>query len=130
MLMAILSLAQPVEPLHVEKIHVPIQQMGIFTAYSCNSKVKMTKAEILMNCPSKLKHKEGRTADGSRPVVGRTLACSEELMGKLIYVPHIDKTLLCEDTGGAIKGNKFDIYVENIQAAREFGIRKLIYKVL
>lgn len=107
------------------------EHIGVFTAYSCESTTgELTEAELLMNCPSKIKHPEGRTATGTVPTVGRTLACPARLTGKSIYIPRMDKTYVCEDTGGAIVGDKLDMYVEDIQEARQFGVKKLIYKVL
>ena len=39
-------------------------------------------------------------------------------------------TYVCEDRGGAIKGNHFDIYMETKKQAFAFGRRNLIARVV
>jgi len=42
-----------------------------------------------------------------------SIACDRRLFkfGHKIYIPAIKKTLVCEDTGGAIKGNHIDTFI-------------------
>ena len=97
------------------------------TAYSCGGLT--TEAEIRMNCPSLLSG-QPRTANGTVPVPMKTVACDRANMGKQFYIDGVGE-VTCADTGGAIKGaGRFDLYVETVQEARQFGVKKLSYKVL
>ena len=72
----------------------------------------------------------GITASGVKVLERRTLACPPqypfgvkiEIEGRGVYV--------CEDRGGAIKGNHFDIYMETKIEAFAFGRRNLSAKVV
>ena len=72
----------------------------------------------------------GITASGVKVLENRTLACPPqypfgakiEIDGYGVYV--------CEDRGGAIKGNHFDIYMETKKEAFAFGRRNLSAKVV
>lgn len=73
---------------------------------------------------------DGITASGVKVKEDRTLACPPqypfgtkiEIEGMGIYT--------CEDRGGAIKGNHFDIYVETKKEAFAFGRRNLEAEVV
>jgi len=73
---------------------------------------------------------DGITASGAQVTEGRTLACPPsykfgtkvKIDGMGIYV--------CEDRGGAIKGNHFDIYMQTKQQAFAFGRRNLVAMVV
>lgn len=73
---------------------------------------------------------DGITASGLKVMEERTIACPPqyplgtkiEIKGKGIYV--------CEDRGGAIKGNHVDIYVQTKKEAFAFGRRNLIAQVI
>ena len=91
------------------------------TAYSCGG---ITNAkEKLMNCPN------GITASGNVPVPGTTVACDRSLLGKKVQIKGVG-TRICQDTGGAIKGDKIDLYVENISVAYSWGVRHLEYSLI
>ncbi|MNO79486.1 Cell wall-binding protein YocH precursor [compost metagenome] len=63
-----------------------------------------------------------RTASGTRVTEGRTIAVDTSVipMGWWVYIEGIGFRR-AEDTGGAIKGNKIDVYYDSIQNARNFG---------
>lgn len=68
---------------------------------------------------------DGITASGIKVEANRTLACPPEYpFGVQIYIDGMG-TYTCEDRGGAIKGNKFDIYMETKTEAFAFGRRNL-----
>lgn len=68
----------------------------------------------------------GITATGTVPVEGRTLACPRELPARtLVYVTGVGARL-CEDRGGAIRGNVVDVFVADSAAAVEFGRRPVL----
>ncbi len=66
----------------------------------------------------------GRTASGTKPVQGRTVAASSQFAfgTKLNIGGHI---YTVEDRGGAIKGNKLDIFVNSKTEAIQWGVRYL-----
>ena len=66
----------------------------------------------------------GRTASGTVPEIGRTIAVdpdviplgSEAMIDEHIYV--------AEDTGGAIKGNKIDMFVGTEAESISYGVQE------
>lgn len=100
-------------------------KIGLITAYSCNG--LETQADILMNCPS-LFSGEPRTANGTRPIANKTMACDSSNMGKSFEIGELG-VFTCTDTGGAIKGEtRFDLYLENVEISRQFGKQYLIVR--
>lgn len=73
---------------------------------------------------------DGVTSSGLMVEEGRTLACpSSYPFGTLIKIEGVG-VLRCEDRGGAIKGNHFDIYMEKKQDAFAFGRQHLGAEIL
>ncbi len=73
---------------------------------------------------------KGVTASGLLVKKEQTLACPPEYpFGATISIEGVG-TLRCEDRGGAIKGNHFDIYVETKREAFAFGRRNLVAEVV
>ncbi|WP_248924532.1 3D domain-containing protein [Paenibacillus hamazuiensis] len=67
----------------------------------------------------------GKTASGTRPAEGRTIAVDPRIipMGWWVYIDGIGFRR-AEDTGGAIKGNKIDVYFESDSYAKRFGLKR------
>jgi len=65
------------------------------------------------------------TATGTKATVGRTIAVDPSVipLGWWVYIEGIGYRR-AEDTGGAIKGNKIDVYLASDSQARQFGRRK------
>lgn len=78
----------------------------------------MTPEQKALNCPN------GRTATGTTPKAGRTLACGPSLKGKTIHLEGFGKRV-CEDRGGAITDNRVDVYVDTYAEAMKFGKREV-----
>lgn len=73
---------------------------------------------------------DGKTSSGLIVEAKRTLACPPEYpFGAKINIEGIG-VLRCEDRGGAIKGNHFDIYMETKTEAFAFGRRNLEAEVV
>lgn len=73
---------------------------------------------------------DGVTASGLRVAENRTLACPPQYpFGAKINIEGYG-TYRCEDRGGAIKGNRFDIYMETKREAFAFGRRHLVAEVV
>lgn len=72
----------------------------------------------------------GITASGIKVEAKRTIACPPEFpFGTKIEIEG-QGTFICEDRGGAIKGNKIDIYMETKSEAFAFGRQNLMAKVV
>ncbi|WAB25168.1 3D domain protein [Lysinibacillus phage vB_LfM_LysYB1] len=74
---------------------------------------------------------KGITATGTNTVEGRTVAVDPSVipLGSKLHItsasyPAINGYYVAEDTGGAIKGNKLDIYFNSPSRAKEFGVRR------
>lgn len=73
---------------------------------------------------------DGITASGVKVQDKRTLACPPQYpFGAKIKIDGMG-IFTCEDRGGAIKGNKFDIYMETKSEAFAFGRRSLTAEVI
>ncbi len=68
---------------------------------------------------------KGVTASGERVREGRTIAADESIpFGAEIHIPQIG-TFVVSDRGGAIKGNRLDLYMERREDAIKFGVQEL-----
>ena len=98
-----------IAPVYVTK--TPYEDLGEFrlTAY-CNCSI-CCGAYAGMN----------KTASGTTPTEGRTIAVDPDVIpyGSEVYIN--GQTYIAEDCGGAIKGNRIDVYFNTHQAAWNFG---------
>lgn len=73
---------------------------------------------------------KGITASGVKVQENRTIACPPEFpFGVKIKIGEMG-TFVCEDRGGAIKGNHIDIYVKTKDQAFAFGRQNLMAQVV
>lgn len=63
-----------------------------------------------------------RTSTGHKPREGRTIAVDPKKipLHSVVYIEGVG-TFVAEDVGGAIKGNKLDVYVDNHEKALQLG---------
>lgn len=72
----------------------------------------------------------GVTASGKKVTEGRTLACPKGFaFGTKIQIDGMGM-YVCEDRGGAINGNHFDVYMQTKKQAFAFGRKNLIARVM
>lgn len=77
-----------------------------------------------------------RTATGTTVIEGRTIAVDPSIipLGSTVRIdssyPGISGYYIAEDTGGAIKGNRVDIYMANRGRALDFGRRNVEVTVI
>lgn len=66
--------------------------------------------------------KYGLTKSGTVPVQGRTIAVDPSVLqlGTKVLIDGVE--YVCEDVGGAIKGNHIDIYMDSHKVAQQFGV--------
>ncbi|MDP4158183.1 MAG: 3D domain-containing protein [Bacillota bacterium] len=66
------------------------------------------------------------TASGEKAVEGRTVAADMKYsFGTQIYIPVLEKNLVITDRGGAIKGDRLDLYFDSRRDAIAFGVQYL-----
>lgn len=68
---------------------------------------------------------DGITATGTKATAGRTIAVDPSAFPYGSEVIINGNTYIAEDCGGAIKGNRIDIYFDTHEAALQFGVQHL-----
>jgi 3D (Asp-Asp-Asp) domain-containing protein len=71
----------------------------------------------------------GITASGTKATEGRTIAVDPNIvsLGTTVYLNGIP--YVAEDTGSAIKGKKIDLFINDHQRAKEFGVQEMEVKI-
>ena len=66
------------------------------------------------------------TSTGINPKWG-TIAVDPSVIpyGTKVYIPQFDKIFIAEDCGSAIKGNKIDIYMNDEEAVKNWGRKRI-----
>ena len=72
------------------------------------------------------------TSTGKKPRPYHTLAVDPKVIpyGTRIYIPEFNKVFIAEDCGGAIKGNRIDIYMNNEYECRQWRVRNITIIIL
>lgn len=75
---------------------------------------------------------DGITSTGTTPKVGRTIAVDPNVIpyGTKVYIPSLGRTYIAEDCGGAIKGNKIDIFMSSESQCNSWGVRNIEIQIL
>ena len=71
----------------------------------------------------------GITATGTKATEGRTIAVDPFVvpLGSTVYLN--GNPYIAEDTGSAIKGKRIDLFINNHQKAKEFGVQEMEVKI-
>lgn len=71
------------------------------------------------------------TASGVRPVSGYTIAADRSMLpfGSIVYIEGVGERIV-HDVGGAIKGNRIDLYLDDCRAAKSWGVQKRRVRVV
>lgn len=70
------------------------------------------------------------TASGQRVRWGIVAADKKYPFDTKIYIPYFQQVFEVQDRGGAIKGNRIDIWFPSKEAAIKFGVKKLVCFVI
>lgn len=121
--MEYLSDEQPVVKVQTEK------QTTTSTTETSGEWIKFT-ATGYCSCSQCCGKSTGITASGAKAIAGVTVAMSSKYaFGTKIEIKGMG-TYICQDRGGAIQGNKIDIYFSSHQEALNFGRRTVYVKIL
>lgn len=97
---------------------------------SSNEKWIWANVSAYCSCAKCCGKTNGITASGTTATAGRTIAApSNYSFGTKIELEGLG-TYTVEDRGGAIKGNKIDVYMDNHQAALNFGRKQVRMRVI
>ncbi|WP_434799481.1 SH3 domain-containing protein [Terrisporobacter vanillatitrophus] len=74
---------------------------------------------------------DGITATGTKPQWG-TIAVDPSVIpyGTKVYIPRFGKIFIAEDTGGGIKGNKIDIFMNSDSQSNSWGVRNISIQII
>ncbi|MHB1126271.1 MAG: 3D domain-containing protein [Bacillota bacterium] len=91
--------------------------------------VKATAYDACIKCTGKT---DGITKSGTKAQPQHTIAVDPELipLGAQVFIPSLGGVFTAEDIGGAIKGNRVDVYMNNHAEALQFGVQDLVVYVL
>ena len=119
----------PVETPIVEK-EEPKQEEKEEEHHSHTVSLGVYKITAYCGCAKCCGKTDGITASGTHVTAGRTIAAPPEIpFGTQIIIN--GHTYTVEDRGGAIKGNRIDIYFETHEEALNFGVQYVeIFKVI
>ena len=96
---------------------------------AAEGKTKIYKITAYCSCAKCCGKTNGITASGRKAKAGRTIAAPRGFkFGTKLSIN--GKTYIVEDRGGAIKGNRIDLYVNSHSEALRWGVRYLPVKVL
>ncbi|MEN6565883.1 MAG: 3D domain-containing protein [Veillonellales bacterium] len=72
-----------------------------------------------------------KTATGTLATEGRTVAADFSILpsGSRVFIEGVGERVV-EDTGGAIIGNRLDLYMESVDECNNFGVKELRVKIL
>ena len=99
------------------------------SAESSSSSVKVYKVTAYCSCSKCCgSHANGYTSSGTKATAGRTVAAPSNLAyGTKLNIN--GKTYVVEDRGGAIQGNRIDVYVNSHSEALAWGVKYLPVEV-
>ena len=105
-------------------IHKDYKKSELNQEYIKNGKLMWVKATAYAQDPI--------TCTGNPCVEGYTIAVDKKIipLGTRVYIPKFNRVFVCDDVGGMIKGNRIDIYMDDVNKALEWGIQDLQVYIL
>lgn len=123
------SLEEQVETLTTDNVQL---KKRINELEKANQKLEVTKTSktrtfrVTAYCPCTSccgKWAGGKTASGTTPTAGRTIAVDPTIIPYGTEVVLNGHTYIAEDCGGAIKGNEIDVFFNTHSEAMNFGVK-------
>lgn len=125
---------------HYEKIETTtkIVENSVESVEKCVFAPKETQSQyiekqmtITAYCPcNKCTDGDGITSTGTVPKQGRTVAVDPKNIPYGTEIIIDGHTYIAEDCGGAIKGNKIDLFFDSHEEALKFGVQKKVVRVM
>ena len=121
---------EPIDKIVQVKKNVTSRSLSVDrTSNSSSSGTKYFKVTAYCSCSKCCGKRTGRTASGTKATAGRTVAASSQFkFGTKLNIN--GKTYVVEDRGGAVKGNKIDVYMNSHAAALAWGVKYLPVEVV
>lgn len=118
------EVAKTVETPKINKVATPTPTPKVENTRANNLR-SLGKFKLTAYCACKLccGKSDGITASGVKAVEGVTIAADTSILPFGTKVLIDDHEYTVQDRGGAIKGNKIDIYFENHKKAQSFGVQ-------
>lgn len=117
---------EPVDKIVQIQKNVTTSRSG--STIATTGQTKIFKVTAYCSCSKCCGKKTGITASGTRATAGRTVAASSQFsFGTKLVIN--GKTYTVEDRGGAIQGNKIDIYMNSHAEALAWGVKYLPVQV-
>ena len=105
----------------------PLEQEAAFAWKQQYSTEEAIPVIVTAYCPCSIccGKSDGITKSGTIAKEHQTIAVDPEVipLGSQVYLEGLG-TFIAEDTGGAIKGNRIDIFMQDHNQALQFGVRK------
>ena len=126
MLLFVLILLLPINSYASKKKSIYTYKTKYVTTKQYLGKYRITYYCPCFKCCGRYK----KTASGTNPKAGRTISVDPKKIKLGSKVKIGNKTYIAEDTGGAIKGNRIDIFVKTHKEALQKGIKyKKVYLI-
>jgi 3D (Asp-Asp-Asp) domain-containing protein len=123
-----------IAPVYIAEVNAKL--IAGYSKVKLTSYINLPKGDFVINASAytaaadECGKSDGITASGKKVTEGRTLACPKGYsFGTKIQIDGVG-IYTCEDRGGAIKGNHFDIYMQTKKQAFAFGRRSLVARVI
>ncbi len=120
---------EPVDKIVKKQQTVSSRSATTRSSGNTTAKSGVYKVTAYCSCSKCCGKRTGRTASGTRATAGRTVAASSKFsFGTKLKIN--GKTYVVEDRGGAVKGNKIDVYMNSHSAALRWGVRYLPVEIV
>lgn len=123
-----------IAPVYITEVNARL--IASYNKVKIASYINLPKGDFVMNASAytaaadECGKSDGITASGNKVAEGRTIACPKGYeFGTKIQIDGMG-TYICEDRGGAIKGNHFDIFMQTKKQAFSFGRKNLLARVI
>lgn len=117
----------------VSKRYINISEESSNNNSSENNNQNSTQSQVVrtMNVVASAYTGYSTTSTGQKPVWG-TIAVDPKVIpyGTKVYIPQFGRTFIANNTGGAIKGNKIDIFMNTKKECLNWGRRTIEIQIL